>query len=257
MGNRDFQYLNAICKAHKPFTREEEIAVAQLVRKGDKRAVEKMAAHNVALVISIVRKYSHGEHNAKKGHQSTTSARMDDLIQEGMIGLLRAINRFDPDKGNRFSTYATWWIRAYITKALKGSEGPALIKRGLPCASIDDLIHNGTGQTLGDTIAAPNSSQIKDLTEADFQQRVQEHLEKVRPQSGKKSKIQLRGRASVGQVGWAVVTERLATDSPRTLQEIGDEHGVSRERVRQIEVKVRAFLKVYLAAINDENQLSE
>lgn len=257
MGKQDLQYLIAICKAHKVFTREEEIAVARRARKGDRAAVSKMTAHNIALVISVVRKYNRGDRTSSKANQRAAAAtRMEDLIQEGMLGLLRAIKGFDPDKGNRFSTYATWWIRAYVTRAIKGPEGAALIKHGLPCSSIDDLVHGGTTQTLGDTFASPDLSPIQALTSADFQRRVQAHMDRVKPRrslaTAPPRATRSRGGSGLGQMGWAIYKDRLASDTPRTLNNIGVEFGVSRERVRQIEVKVKKFLKTYLAEMNDE-----
>jgi RNA polymerase primary sigma factor len=87
-------------------TPEEEITLANKIKKGDKQARAKMIQSNLRLVINIAKKYSH------------LGVSMLDLIEEGNMGLMKAVEKFNPKKGYRFSTYAAWWIRQYISRAI-------------------------------------------------------------------------------------------------------------------------------------------
>ena len=98
-------YLNAIGKIPL-LTEEEEKEVTQRVVEGDKEAFKKLIDSNLRLVVSIARRY------INRGVDFL------DLVEEGNLGLIRAVEKFDPSKGYRFSTYATWWIRQAITRAI-------------------------------------------------------------------------------------------------------------------------------------------
>ena len=219
-------YLGSLSK-YRQLTREDEVRLARQARKGDERAKDTLATSNLALVISVAKKF------ADRG------ARIEDLVQEGNIGLLKAIEHYDPRKGTRFATYAVWWIRAYIQRFLqdnrsqvRGGEGQRASMSDLSLdMTIDDEGEVSHLERLVDEKANPENDYLTDEHDRD----VREALQRVRKR--------------LGDLGWDILQERLTQDSPRTLEEIGKRWGVSRERVRQVEMKTKVFLARYLEPV--------
>ena len=98
-------FLNEVGR-HKLLTAEEEVALSKRIERGDKVAKDQMVNANLRLVVSIAKKY--------QGHGLS----LLDLIQEGIIGLIRAVEKFDWRRGYKFSTYATWWIRQAVQRGV-------------------------------------------------------------------------------------------------------------------------------------------
>src|SRR5512142_1424375 len=101
-----------------PLTAEEERKLALAARRGDPAARETLVRRNLPLVVSFVRK------------QVLAGVQLDEVIQEGNLGLMRAVEKFDPDAGTRFATYAIWWIRAFVWRYLKGARSAVRPRSG-------------------------------------------------------------------------------------------------------------------------------
>src|SRR5512137_2875000 len=225
-GGHEFEelapYLDTI-REYPPLTREVEHRLAVRARRGDAKARQELVRHNLAFVVAVARKQRRG------------AVRLDDVIQEGNVGLMRAVEKFDPDAGTRFSTYAVWWIRAYIGKYLKEARSSVRPQSGTVAQadlSLDSAVDDENETTHIERIEddGPGPEDVFFSSEADGD---------VRDALG-------RVRKRVGELGWDIIHNRLQQDEPRTLEEIGKRWGVSRERVRQVELRTKAFLERYL-----------
>jgi len=219
---------------HPQLTREQEYELAHRFHKGDEEARRILAVSNLPFVVAVAKKFSN------------RGARLDDLIQEGNVGLMKAIEHFDPKKNVRFATYAVWWIRAYITRYLKDNRsqvrGGESERGGMTDFSLDATIDGDGETTYLDRIEEPSPGPQDDLLR--------------REQRGEVRQALLRVKKRIGDLGWDILQERLTQDKPRTLEELGQRWGVSRERVRQVELKTKNFLARYLSAFNQDEERS-
>ena len=259
-------YLNEI-RRYKVLTREEEMALAKKYFDGkDPAAAEALVKANLRFVVKVAADYS------KFG------AKMIDLIQEGNVGLMHAVREFNPYKGARLITYAVWWIRGYIQEFLMrqyslvrigttqnqrklfyqlqkekdaldamGIEPNAALigeRLGIPedevrdmsmrmsgrDVSLDRPLDNDSGASLGDLQKdidqQPLDEQMARLEQLSI---LKDKLEEIRPELSDREKI--------------ILDERILSDEPLTLQEIGEKYGITREAVRQMEVRVMKKIK--------------
>jgi RNA polymerase sigma-32 factor len=258
-------------RQHPPISREEEHALAvRWVEEGDLDAARQLVMANLRLVVKIAMEYRR------------TWTNVLDLIQEGNVGLMQAVQRFDPTQGVKLSSYAVYWIRAYILKYLidnirmvrMGSSRaerklffrlnkekraleaqgfhpePALLAERLDVKeedvidmerrlsqgelSMDAPVRRGDddARLVGDTLAGGEVATDEQVGDAELK-RV--FLEKVKAFL---ETLEERERQ--------IVEQRILAEEPRTLQQIGDDLGLTRERVRQLEKGVVDRLRVYL-----------
>lgn len=267
-------YLKEIGKVPL-LSRDEEVEVAKRIENGDESAKDELAAANLRLVVSIAKRYA--KHNGKMG--------ILDLIQEGNIGLMKAVDKFDYSKGFKFSTYATWWIRQAITRALADQDRMIRIpvhvvesinkmnriQRTLqqdldrdakpeelaaemnePLQKVQEIItvaKNQETDSLDKPVGEEGDSQLGDLLEDNKAVNPEEYtaFEMLKDQlSGMMGEFLTDREAKVLKLRFG-----LENDEPHTLEEVGRSLGVTRERVRQIEAKAVKKLKHHSDLLQD------
>ncbi len=265
-------YLKEIAR-HKLLTLEEEKELtAELLKTGDIDVAKKLVLANLRLVVKIAFEYRNAYKNIM------------DLIQEGNIGLMKAVSKYDPSKGAKLSYYASWWIRSYILKFIL--DNFRLVKIGTTQEQ-KKLFYNlmREKQRLMSMGIAPDvkllseNLGVSEKSVIEMDQRLSSHGQEVsldKPldeDSGRQSLADLIGDDSASpevkleeiqnleilkeHLGEFIKTlkprdqeifqKRLLSEIPESLQSIADQYGVSRERIRQVEERLIEQLKIYMS----------
>jgi RNA polymerase primary sigma factor len=239
---------------HELLTAAQEVELAKLIERGDRAAKQRMIQSNLRLVVSIAKNYRN------------QGLPVLDLIQEGTLGLIRAVEKFDWRRGFKFSTYATWWIRQAVARAL--ADKARTIR--MPVHIVERMqklnraertlwtqlgreptlaeIANEAALTLQQAVevrAAARASTSLDAPVGDTDEAVlgdfvagEEPLPEERVELELRSQALFQALASLAPRDRQVVVLRygIGGTEPRTLEEIGRQLGLTRERVRQIEL---------------------
>lgn len=262
------RYLSEI-RRYPILSREEEHQLAVDYKEfGNIEAAYKLLTSNLRLVVMIAREYEKAFRN------------LLDLIQEGNIGLMEGLKKFDPYRGIRFPSYAVWWIRAYIIRYVMNNwrmvkigktqaqrrlffnlqkekekleaegytPGPKLLAQRLDVkeGEIVEMDQRLSHRDLSTDVPIGEDSDVTLLhLLADDRQTPEEQVAEAQYRELLKEKIQYFAEG-LKDKELLIFRQRLLSDQPLTLREIGEQCGISRERVRQIEERVKKKLKVYL-----------
>ena len=254
-------YLNLIGK-NPLLTPEEEIELSRRIKEGDKEAEDRLVTSNLRLVVSIAKRFM------GRGME------FDDLIQSGSLGVITAAKKFDHEKGFRFSTYATWWIRQTITRALSDTARtihiPSYVKDRIdrmnrvvreyeqkmgetPSAEyIAEQLDVSVDQVLSDQkIQLKNLSLYEGIGD-DGDSVLLDMIEDVNGKTPEKEAERQSDREAIFRAistlearEQIIIRHRYGLDDgkAKTLEEVGKLFGITRERVRQIEKKALRKLR--------------